>query len=780
MISRAGKVETPLRLAYYYDMEGDNGGTELYPSTIDGLTPFEACRESNLPVVAAYVYGGFPLDARERSKGEGTLLHNAALAGDVNLISFLVDVGADVNAQNGIADTMKESTDGSHVFGQTPLFWAASKGHVDAVLTLLNYGAKPDAVDRAGHLAAHGAIKFPLLLHVMHSRGVNVATSLDETKRTVLHDAAHEGQKYAILYMIEVAKVDVNVKDCAGNTPLHFAAKRNDIIALRVLLHKGANPDTPNVVGLTPRDVASVKCKQFFTQYDQVQTNAVLKEKMLISEPTNFEYLKDHPKMLGPACISLIVPNLIVVIATWFHAFFGLLSVFSLGIMMVISAKFQSSSRRSLITPGWFAGALLTGSYLLWTEIFPDFRQTSDTAPLLVYFWVVVTGAMFYCYLRSVFADPGIIHSTTSMREEMYHVVAKGMQLDKHDFCGTCMIRKPHRSKHCSVTGHCVYRFDHYCVWTGNAVGAGSHRFFMAFLILQTFSQVIVAYSTFLVSFTVRPYSGAQPPPSGLVNWLTFLVHPSNALITYFLLFYNTLIFMFMFTVLVTQVNNTGKNQTSNEAWFSNRYRWMFPIGTKVYSLYDQGSFTANWKEFWFGNLKAEHFTIPDMPPFLQELTRQYFAKNGGGGGGHTHDGRPCHGHHHGHHDDHNNNNHSSVVNMAPPGPPQDFQSAVLAAQNALPPEKARELKVMQHVLLQITQGKEKIDIPEDLVTSPEERDRFMQQVETLRERHRQVMAQFNTTTTSSVTTATTAITPAASVGLHGGVGGGGGSTKHD
>lgn len=41
---------------------------------------------------------------------------------------------------------------------------------------------------------------------------------------------------------------------------------------------------------------------------------------------------------------------------------------------------------------------------------------------------------------------------------------------------------KPSRAHHDSVTGRCIVKFDHFCPWVGNAVGATNHKFFVLFV----------------------------------------------------------------------------------------------------------------------------------------------------------------------------------------------------------------------------------------------------------------------------------------------------------
>jgi hypothetical protein len=91
--------------------------------------------------VTAYISHGVPVDSTDRGDRR-TALHAAALAGNVQTISFLVSKGANINALDRSGDS--------------PLELAAEGGHKDAAEFLAAHGARRIHGDEAQH---HQAIQ---------------------------------------------------------------------------------------------------------------------------------------------------------------------------------------------------------------------------------------------------------------------------------------------------------------------------------------------------------------------------------------------------------------------------------------------------------------------------------------------------------------------------------------------------------------------------------------------------------------------------------------------
>jgi len=64
---------------------------------------------------------------------------------------------------------------------------------------------------------------------------------------------------------------------------------------------------------------------------------------------------------------------------------------------------------------------------------------------------------------------------------------------------------KPPRAHHDSVTGRCIVKFDHYCPWVNNAIGALNHKFFCLFL-LYTALTCLLSLLLLLIRFVQCGY----------------------------------------------------------------------------------------------------------------------------------------------------------------------------------------------------------------------------------------------------------------------------------
>ncbi|EGW31807.1 uncharacterized protein SPAPADRAFT_62400 [Spathaspora passalidarum NRRL Y-27907] len=70
-----------------------------------------------------------------------------------------------------------------------------------------------------------------------------------------------------------------------------------------------------------------------------------------------------------------------------------------------------------------------------------------------------------------------------------------------YHYCDKCQCWKPDRTHHCSSSGRCILKMDHYCPWFSTCIGFFNHKFFVQFLIYVAIYSTFVFVTSFLVVY---------------------------------------------------------------------------------------------------------------------------------------------------------------------------------------------------------------------------------------------------------------------------------------
>ena len=182
------------------------------------------------------------LHVNMKDNDENTPLHQAAKTDNVEAVSLLLKLGADINAVD------KE--------GRTALHVAIGCSRPKAALKLMEGGAKLDVKDNKGQTPLHmaGYVGSAETIKVLLKHDADIS-AVDKEGYTALHVAIICSRPKAALKLIEGgAKLDV--KDDKGYTPLHEAASKDAEELVSGLLKHGANIDSVDKEGRTALHVA--------------------------------------------------------------------------------------------------------------------------------------------------------------------------------------------------------------------------------------------------------------------------------------------------------------------------------------------------------------------------------------------------------------------------------------------------------------------------------------------------------------------------------------------
>lgn len=440
-----------------------------------------------------------------------TPLHWAAINNQYTVCKYLLEQGADVNAQGGE----------SHA---TAAMWAAQRCHFYIVHLMIKHGVDLLLADGQGYNILHlatidgNALLLILLLH--QNIPVDVA---DPQGHTSLMWAGYKGWPSCVDLLLRWGAT-VNSRDDNGYTPLHWALVKGSKACLEKLLEYGADRFAKTNEGKTPAVCAQeMNSKGPYRRalHDQGYGHDG-QPRVLPLGLTSI--VRDKSKM---AKVFFLFPFLVMFIVLYlihhFSIFVGLplalVAFFGMQLAVQRLAKEGHPDLQNIHKTPFLAG--IFAATLFWVGadwLLTVLPVTFSAYPLSNVLFGFFFGSTGYFYVISMREDPGYVpkHASRNQQQAVIEELFSLWKYDEENFCVQCMVRRPLRSKHCRKCNRCVAKIDHHCPWINNCVGTNNHRHFFIYIIcmqigILLFVRLVLAYLPLLPA----------PPKDATCNILT-------------------------------------------------------------------------------------------------------------------------------------------------------------------------------------------------------------------------------------------------------------------
>ena len=178
---------------------------------------------------------------------KSTPLHFAAHRGYLNIVTLLLDAGADVNAKEG------------NYSQSTPLHWAATGGHLEVVKLLVEHGAKLDLRDNWNNLTPIG---WAMMLR--HDHGDCPMGNEHQAIREYLLERGASLDIFGAIALKDRERVNLSIDNSSEVLnqrlgfalnelqPLHYAIQEDKTEIAKLLIERGADLQSKSYFGVTP------------------------------------------------------------------------------------------------------------------------------------------------------------------------------------------------------------------------------------------------------------------------------------------------------------------------------------------------------------------------------------------------------------------------------------------------------------------------------------------------------------------------------------------------
>jgi palmitoyltransferase len=347
---------------------------------------------------------------------------------------------------------LKSYINKTDIFGNTAILYAAYRGNILIIRSLIECGADVNVTSKNGlnvlHMAAQGNNP-NIIIYFKIKYNISVL-STDLQGNTPLHWASYNSSEEAINFLLSYM-TDINIKNKDGKTPLHIAVFTEKPSLIKKLIKRGADINIKDKNGKTPYDLALE-----LTGAESRVTGILMgikKQKNLVE------------KLLNISCINSDNNN------------------------NFASIKNQENNGLSKIY-------LVSYIILIILELF---LQLDFLPNIYVIIFFIACFILFISFIYMSFNNPGIIEDSNYKNIDWLELVFNDVPIK--NMCPYCKVRRQKLSKHCFFCNKCIKEQNYHCNIVNNCIGENNYGGYIFFLLMHLIIFFYMGMTSFKIFF---------------------------------------------------------------------------------------------------------------------------------------------------------------------------------------------------------------------------------------------------------------------------------------